>query len=73
MAISDLDLLRCAKLVLDHYGEDADSRAERADELLDCGDVEGSGVWRKIGSILEATPLAATGGPDGLIGREEAR
>ncbi len=60
MTVSDLDLLRCAKLVLDHHGEDAlIHAARRADELLERGDVEGCEVWRKIGGILEAARLAA--------------
>ena len=47
--IDDPDIFRAAKLLMDQHGEDADIRAaERADQLLDDGDVEGSAVWRRI-------------------------
>lgn len=59
MMVSDLDLLRSARLVLDQYGEDAlIHAAERAEELLERGDVEGCEVWCKIGGILQAARLA---------------
>jgi hypothetical protein len=41
--IEDPDIFRAAKLLIDRHGDDADIRAaERADELLDEGDTEGS-------------------------------
>ncbi len=47
--IDDPDIYRAAKLMIDQHGEDAAIRAaQRADELLDDGDVEGSAVWRRI-------------------------
>jgi hypothetical protein len=40
--IPDLDIYRAAKLLVDQHGEDAPIRAaERADELLQGGDVGG--------------------------------
>ncbi len=39
--LSELDILRSAKLVLDHHGEDAlVYAARRADELLERGDAQ---------------------------------
>ena len=47
--IDDPDIFRAAKLMIDQHGEDAATRAaQRADELLNDGDIEGSGVWRRI-------------------------
>ena len=52
--IDDPDIFRAAKLLIDQHGADAPLRAaERADELLDDGDVEGSGVWRRILEAIE--------------------
>jgi len=52
---SDLDLLRGAKLVLDHHGEDALTYAvRRADALLERGDPQGYEVWSAILGLLEA-------------------
>jgi hypothetical protein len=49
--LSDLDILRSAKLVLDHHGEDAlVYAARRADELLERGDVQGA-CWSRQGCI----------------------
>lgn len=47
--VSDLAILRSAKLVLDHHGEDAlVYAAKRADELLERGNPEGYEVWIAI-------------------------
>ena len=47
--ISDPDIYRAAKLLLDQHGEDAELRAsERADELLDAGDMVGVATWKAI-------------------------
>jgi len=48
--ISDLDIYRCARLVLrQHGGEDAVMfAAQRADEMLARGNAEGASVWRRI-------------------------
>jgi hypothetical protein len=43
------DIYRAAKLVIDQHGEDAAIRAaQRADVLLDEGDLDGAIVWRRI-------------------------
>ena len=47
--INDTDIFRAAKLLIDQHGEDAPLRAaQRADELLEEGDVDGVAVWRRI-------------------------
>jgi hypothetical protein len=41
--------LRAAKLLVDQHGADAPIRAaQRADELLGAGDIEGRSVWLRI-------------------------
>ena len=43
---SELDIWRAAKLLVDQHGADAPIRAaQRADELLAAGDIEGRAVW----------------------------
>jgi hypothetical protein len=52
--IDDPDIFHAAKLLIDQHGADAPVRAaQRADELLEEGDVEGSRVWRRILEAIE--------------------
>ena len=47
--IDDPDIFRAAKLLIDQHVNDAAIRAaQRADELLNGGDMEGAAVWRQI-------------------------
>jgi hypothetical protein len=47
--ISDTDIYWAAKLLIDQHGADAGPRAaERADQLLDAGDMIGAATWRRI-------------------------
>jgi hypothetical protein len=47
--VIDPDLFRAAPLLIEQYGDDADIRAaDRADELLDEGDTEGSALWQRV-------------------------
>jgi hypothetical protein len=47
--IEDPDIWRAAKLLIDQHGEDAALRAaQRADVLLEDGDLDGNTVWRRI-------------------------
>jgi hypothetical protein len=49
MTTNDLDIYRAAKLLIDQHGEDAAIRAaQRADALLEEGDMDGVLVWRRI-------------------------
>jgi len=61
--IEDPDIFRAAKLLIDKHGGDAPLRAaQRADENLDDGDVEGSGVWRRIPEMIEELKRSRRGG-----------
>ena len=52
---SRMDIWRAAKLLIDQHGADAPIRAaQRADELLARGDVEGQAVWKRILRAIEA-------------------
>jgi hypothetical protein len=47
--IDDPDIFRAGKLLIGQHGEDAPLRAaQRADELLKDGDIDGSAVWGRI-------------------------
>ena len=52
--VSDLDVYRTAKLLVDHHGDEAPIHAAmRADELLDKGDLDGAAVWRRIVAVIK--------------------
>jgi triphosphoribosyl-dephospho-CoA synthetase len=52
--IDDPDIFRAATLLIDKHGDDAALRAaQRADELLEDGDVDGTVVWRRIIDAIE--------------------
>ena len=55
MPVSDLDVWRAVNLLLKRHGRDAAIvAAQRADELLAAGDVDGQAVWKRIvEAILE--------------------
>ena len=51
---SDPDIFRAAKLVIDQHGEDASLHAaQRADDLLEGGDVDGARIWHRILAAIE--------------------
>jgi hypothetical protein len=53
--VSDLGLLRSAKLVLDQHGADALIHcAQQADRMIEKGDVQGYEVWCAIMALLES-------------------
>jgi len=59
------DIFRAAKLLIDKHGDDAPIRAaQRADELLEEGDVDGVAVWRRI---LEAIDELQRGRREGEL------
>ena len=48
-AVADIDIYRCAKLLIEQHGQDALLEAAlKADELLDAGDFDGQAVWLRI-------------------------
>ena len=45
----DLDIYRCAKLLVNQHGEDAPIEAAmRVDAMLEKGDLDGYAVWKRI-------------------------
>ena len=64
MTVRELDIWRAAKLLVDQHGADASIRAaQRADELLAAGDIEGRAAWLRI---LEAVKDLMSTKPPGL-------
>ncbi|MDY0873102.1 hypothetical protein [Dongia rigui] len=46
---SPIDIMRCAKLLCDQYGAEADLiAAVRADRLLEQGELDGYATWKAI-------------------------
>ena len=53
--VSDLDVLRTAKMLVDRHGPTAwFEAAQQTDRLLDRGDVDGVRVWLRILSAIRA-------------------
>ena len=49
MTVTDVDIWRSAKLLIDQYGDAASLHAaNRCDEMLDKGDLDGRAVWSQI-------------------------
>ena len=55
--IDDLDILRAANILIKRHGTDASIvAAQRADELLEAGDMDGCAIWKRIlAAIAELT------------------
>ncbi len=54
MTVSERDIFRAAKLLVDRHGEDAPIEAAmRADELGEKGDLAGQMTWIKIKAAIE--------------------
>jgi hypothetical protein len=63
LMIPDLGIYCAAKLLIDQHAQDAPIRAaERTEELLEAGDIQGAVIWR---SILAATQELQRGRLDG--------
>lgn len=59
--ISDLEICRSAKLLVDEHGGDATIHAAmRVDEVIEAGDVNGVAVWKRIMRAVEE--LLSVGG-----------
>jgi len=53
--IEDIDIYRTANLLIKKHGEGADLHAaEKADEMLASGDMEGSLTWKRILAAINA-------------------
>ena len=51
---ADIDIWRAAHLLIKRHGADAATvAAQRADEMLANGDVDGLAVWKLIGAAIE--------------------
>ena len=51
---SDLDIYRSASVLIREHGEDAAlEAAQRADAMLEKGDMEGAAVWRLVLKAVE--------------------
>lgn len=63
--VSEIDIYRTAKVLIDKYGVDAEIFARvRADELLIEGDLDGQRVWMRI---IEAVEELQTSPPGKVI------
>lgn len=52
--IAEIDIWRTAWLMVKRHDENASfEAAQRADELLDDGDMDGAATWRRIISAIE--------------------
>ena len=52
--ITDLDIYRSANVLIHEHGEDAAlEAAQRADAMLERGDMEGCAVWKRIVAAVE--------------------
>jgi len=62
--IEDMDIYRSARALIDQHSEDAPIRAaQRADELLEAGDMDGLAVWKRI--LRTVDELLAKERPEG--------
>ena len=62
LMVSDLDIYRAAKLVIDRHGDSAlIEAAQMIDRMLANGDEEGWLVWRRIKRAIEALQAASSG------------
>ncbi len=53
--IPDLDIYRSAHVLVKQHGQDAPlEAAQRADALLDEGDMDGLAIWQRITAAVEA-------------------
>jgi hypothetical protein len=58
--VSDLDLLRSARVVLDQHGADALIHcAQQADKMIQKGDLQGYEVWCAILALIESAKTHA--------------
>lgn len=52
--VSDLDVYRSARLLIDQHGDEAPIHAAvQADAMLERGDLDGSAVWRRVVAVIK--------------------
>ncbi len=65
--LSDLEIWRAAQATIDQYGDGAGLyAAQRADELLAEGDMEGRAVWHRIERAIDDLRRTAPGDGEGV-------
>ncbi len=63
--LSDLEIWRAAQATIQVYGDEAGIHAaQRADELLAAGDMEGRAVWHRIERAIDELRRTAPGTGD---------
>lgn len=63
--VEEIDLWRTAKIVVDQQDDQAPLyAAQRADALLEAGDLEGAALWRRIKGAIEELQIVTP--PDSL-------
>ena len=64
---SDLDIWRAAQATIQAHGESAALHAaQRADELLAAGDMDGRAVWHRIERAIDELRKSAPGDDEGV-------
>ena len=64
--IDDVEIFRAANLLIKQHGDDAPIRAaQRADKMLEDGDLDGQVVWKRILAAVEE--LSAKERPEGAV------
>ena len=54
MTISELDIYRSARLLIDQHGDEAPIfAAMEADAMFDKGNLDGAAVWRRVVAAIE--------------------
>ena len=62
--IPEIDIWRCAQLMVRRYGNDAANRANaRAGELIEKGETAGGAVWQRIWGAIERLQNQVPVGP----------
>ncbi len=65
--LSDLEIYRAAQATISRYGDEAALHsAQRADELLAAGDMDGRAVWHRIERSIDELRRTAPGDGEGV-------
>ncbi len=65
--LSDIEIYRAAQATIQEYGDGAAPHAaQRADELLAAGDMEGRRVWYRIEAAIDELQRTAPGDGEGV-------
>ncbi len=60
--LSDLEIYRAAQATIDQHGDGAGLHAaQRADELLAAGDMDGRAAWHRIERVIDEPQRTAPG------------